>query len=159
MLIENVMTKAVWTCTPDDTLSEAARIMWERDCGCVPVVEDGASHRLVGMITDRDVCMSAFFNGQPFEALHVNDAMTRALRTCSPNDSIHDAEEIMRSARVRRLPVVDEAGQLLGLVSLADIAREAGRERITAGGRRMDVGLEEVAETLCDVVEERSLAY
>lgn len=159
MLVESLMTKGVWTCTPDDTLHEAARIMWERDCGCVPVVESGASHRLVGIITDRDACMSAYLNGQPFEALHVNDAMTSSVRTCSPSDSIHDAEEIMRAARVRRLPVVDEAGQLLGVVSLADIAREAGRERRVAGTKRIDVGLDEVAETLCDVVEERALQH
>ncbi|HVP31140.1 MAG TPA: CBS domain-containing protein [Myxococcota bacterium] len=152
MFVEHLMTKDVWACTPTDSLREAARIMWERDCGCVPVVEGGGSGRLVGIVTDRDACMCEYLQHRPLEELHVADAMTHDVRVCHPSDPVQDAESTMREAHVRRLPVVDDAGQLLGLLSLADIAREAAHE---SGGKRIDLSLDEVAQTLGAVVEER----
>jgi len=156
MNVEQLMTKTVWTCTPEDSLREAARIMWERDCGCVPVVEAGGSGRVVGIITDRDVCMAAFLAGRSLDGLRVRNAMARVLRSCRPGDTLAEAEGLMRAAHVRRLPVVDESGHILGLLSLADIARAAGRAAET-GVRRLDLALEGVGETLCQVVEPHAL--
>lgn len=152
MNVEQLMTKTVWTCTPADSLREAARIMWERDCGCVPVVAADGVGRVVGMITDRDVCMAAYLEGRPLDGLRVEDAMARVLRTCRPGDSLSEAEGLMRAAHVRRLPVVDDSGHLMGVLSLADIARAAARLADT-GARRLDLALEEVGETLSYVVE------
>jgi CBS domain-containing protein len=119
------MQSEVATCTPGDALSEAARLMWERDCGCVPVVAGDGSGRVVGMITDRDLCMAAFTRGMRLSEVSVASAMASRVHACRPEDPVSVAEEVMRSNQVRRVPVVDADGRLAGIVSLADVA-EAG---------------------------------
>jgi CBS-domain-containing membrane protein len=129
MRVEELMTKTVRCCAPDDSLEHAARLMWEYDCGCLPVcagTADGAG--LTAVITDRDICMHAFFQEKPLRELRVRDAMSKRVCTCQPGDSLEQAERLMRDARVRRLPVVDPKGALVGMISLADLAREAARE-------------------------------
>lgn len=116
-----VMTPNVSTATPADGLNRAAQIMWEGDCGVVPVTESDGS--LVGVITDRDVCMAAYTQGQPLAAVPIDAAMARTVFACSPDDTVHQALHLMREHRVRRMPVVDEAGRLVGVVTLADLAR------------------------------------
>ncbi len=143
MKIEALMTREVETCRPTDSLSRAAELMWDHDCGCLPVVDE--SGRVIGMITDRDVCMAAYTRGEPLEGVAVSAAMSKQLFSCRPRDTVRDAESIMKGKRVRRLPVVDADGRLVGLISLNDIAREAERE--SAGGAKA-VGLDEVALTL-----------
>jgi CBS-domain-containing membrane protein len=123
MKVEKIMQRCAWTCGAEDSLNTAAQIMWENDCGCVPVI---AGERIVGMITDRDVCMAAFLQGKPLRDLPVALAMAKSVRTCKTTDSVAAVEEIMRSSRIRRLPVVDDGGALVGLISLSDIAVAAG---------------------------------
>jgi CBS domain-containing protein len=144
MKVEDVMSKDVRTCGPDDALSEAARIMWERDCGCVPVLDGDGSGRVVAMITDRDISMAAYTQGARLAEIPVRKAMSAAVRACRPGDSVDDAEALMRRFQIRRLPVVDDAGHLLGILSLADLAEAAASGR---GGRR-GVSEAQVAETL-----------
>jgi CBS domain-containing protein len=120
MKIETVMTRPVRACAPTDTLDTAAHLMWEGDCGIVPVVD--ADGRPVGVLTDRDVCMSALFNGARLAELPVARAMSRELACVSTSDSVHDALDRMRERRLRRLPVVDGEGRLVGMLSLADLA-------------------------------------
>jgi CBS domain-containing protein len=147
MKVERLMSQPVKTCRTTETLNRAAQLMWENDCGCIPVVdEDG---RAVGMVTDRDVCMSAYTQGGRLDALRVASAMARDLRSCHATDTIVEAESIMRAAQVRRLPVVDAAGRPIGLLSLNDIAREVARERGTK--RKAAVGNEELAVTLAAI--------
>ncbi len=122
MKIEQLMTKNVRTCLVEDVLAVPARIMWERDCGCVPVVSSDGSGRVVGMLTDRDICMAALTQGGKLEDLRVADAMCTEIQSCKPSNTLREAVQLMGQAQLRRLPVVDEAGQLLGLISLADIA-------------------------------------
>jgi len=100
------------------------------------------------VITDRDMCMAAFLQGKSLCDLRVSEAMATELRTCAPGDSLADAEAGMREGQVRRLPVVDASGQLLGVLSLADLARGRGaaRSRITAS---------ELADVLVAVSEPR----
>jgi len=155
MKVEQLMTKGVSTCVPGDTLNEAARIMWERDCGIVPIVEDGATHRVVGIVTDRDACMAVYTRGQPFSQIRVGDVMSSGVTSCRAGEDVREAEQRMRSAQVHRLPVVDDANQLLGVISLADIAREAARE---AGSRRQEVTAAEVGETLVAIRKPREIA-
>jgi CBS-domain-containing membrane protein len=131
--VEELMNKPPITCEPDYTLSEAAQRMWRGDCGCLPVTAADESRRLVGIITDRDICMAARFPGKSLHNLRVGDAMTKTVRYCNPEDSFVEAEAIMQEARVRRLPVVNESEQVVGVISLADLAREAVRE----GGSEM----------------------
>lgn len=121
MNVGELMTRDVRTCAPSDSMNDAARIMWERDCGCVPVVE--ADGTVVGMITDRDICMAAYTQGRRLMYMNVGSAASKNVVTVGPNDSIRRAEELMRDAQVHRLPVVDTAGRLVGLLSLSDLAR------------------------------------
>jgi CBS domain-containing protein len=123
--VEQLMSRSVATCRPDDRLDSAARIMWERDCGVVPVtVPEGGGERVVGMITDRDVCMAAYTQGRSLADVPVSTAMSHNVRTCQPADPIQSALRLMAAEQLHRLPVVDQAGHLVGLLSFADVARE-----------------------------------
>ena len=145
MRVEQLMSKDVSSCDAEDTLNRAAEILWERDCGAVPVVARASQGRVVAVITDRDICMAAYTTGRPLAGLHVYDAMSRALHTCTPGDTVADAEAIMRENQVRRLPVVDDAGNLAGILSLADLARAAEQQR---GKRSPQIGEKEVTRLL-----------
>ncbi len=126
MKIEQVMNQPVITCRASDTAHGAAGLMWENDCGALPVVNaDGV---LIGMITDRDLCMAAYTSGRSLQSIFVGDAMAKTVLTCLPSDEIADAEKVMGRAQVRRLPVVDGHSRPIGLVSMNDIAHaSAGR--------------------------------
>lgn len=130
-----------------DSLSEAARIMWDRDCGWLPVVDDGA--HVVGVITDRDICMAAYTRGMLLEHMVVAGTMSTNVHAVEANDPLHNALVAMLNYRVRRVPVVDEEGALVGLLSLNDLARRA----TTAGG---GVSAAEVLSTLASICEPRS---
>ncbi|MBS1105299.1 MAG: hypothetical protein H6Q91_801 [Deltaproteobacteria bacterium] len=145
MHVEQLMTKDVSFCDAEDPLNEAAALMWERDCGAVPVVARSSEGRVVAMITDRDVCMAAYTTGRPLTGLHAYDAMSRELHTCKPGDTVEDAEAVMRQNQVRRLPVVDDAGNLAGILSIADLARAAASQH---GKRQPQIGEKEVTRLL-----------
>ncbi|NUP13498.1 MAG: CBS domain-containing protein [Polyangiaceae bacterium] len=148
MKVEQLMTRNVATCSPEQPMSEAARLMWERDCGCVPVVEPGG--RLVGIITDRDICMSAYTKALPLHQIAIREAMALRVHCCRTGDPIEKAEKIMKEEQVRRLPVTNVDGLLVGILSLNDIAREADREQTN---RLPEVGLNGVALTLSAVCQ------
>jgi CBS domain-containing protein len=112
-------------CAIDDTMDRAALLMWDNDCGAIPVV--GADGRLAGIVTDRDICMAALFQGRALRDVSVSDAMTRDLATCHPNDSLLDAEHLLGIRQVHRLPVVNERDEPVGMLSVSDIARIAGK--------------------------------
>lgn len=121
MLVRERMTKDVCCCQGTDTLAEAARHLWERDCGCLPVVDEhGHVH---GMLTDRDICMAAYTTGRNLAELHVRDAMAHGVATTHPAESLRDAELRMRTKAVRRLPVIDEQRRIVGMLSLNDLFR------------------------------------
>jgi CBS domain-containing protein len=140
MNVKEVMVAAVKSCGPNDVVNWAAQIMWENDCGCLPVV-DGAS-RVIGMLTDRDICMAAYTQGAGLSAILVSSAMSRDVFSCRPSDDLLAAQRVMREHQVRRLPVTDAAKKLVGIVSLNDIARAAA---LTAAGKA------QVASTLVAV--------
>lgn len=125
--VSTIMSSDPKTCSPSDSLTRAAQIMWDGDCGAVPVVNsDGA---LVGIITDRDICMASYTRGQLPSALDVGSTMAKTVYRVAPSDSIAGVAALMGRYQVRRLPVVDE-GRLVGIVSLADLARYVhGSER------------------------------
>lgn len=152
MKVEQLMTKSVRTCYASNTLSDAAQLMWDGDCGCLPVVSDDGSKRVVGMITDRDICMASHFRGRAPREVPVAEAMSTAVRAVSPSEMLGDAESIMSDAQVRRLPVVDENRQLVGMLSLADLAREADRNR---QAKQPAIKEQEVGDTLTAICEPR----
>lgn len=155
MKVQDLMTQDVGTCRASDSLSAAAQLMWDRDCGCVPIVADDGSKQIVGMLTDRDICMATHFHGVAPGALRVGDAMSKSVCAIGPFETLADAEAVMRDARVRRLPVVDAEQQLVGLISLADLARAATRER-RRGSKKPEVSDFEIGETMEAICEART---
>lgn len=126
MKIQDLMTWEVDACTPDSDLGSAAMIMWRKDCGFVPVIERDA-RKLVGVITDRDICMATATQRRDPYSLRVGDVMSKRLFTCSPADDARAALRIMKEGQVRRLPVVDPKGILQGVISFNDLALVAQR--------------------------------
>jgi len=149
MNVSQIMTRNVFTAGPNDTLAKAAQIMWEKDVGCVPIVEEG---RVIGMITDRDICMAAYMRGDSLQTLPISSAMSRQVHACSPKQSLADAEEVFRTRLIRRMPVLDANGALVGILSLNDLAREAIRQQ---GRRGRELGGDEVTATLAAVSQPR----
>ena len=131
MNISDLMSKDPCTVTPDTPVSEAARLMKEEDVGMVPVIErvGGAETRgrLVGVITDRDIAIRTVAEGRASDS-PVRDVMSSGVRTATPDDSVESVMELMGREQVRRVPIVDERGSLVGVVSQADLARKAKNE-------------------------------
>jgi CBS domain-containing protein len=123
MKVKELMVTDVKQCSPETNLAEAARIMWEGDCGAVPVTD--TSGRVVGVITDRDICIAAATRPRTEGEIPVKDVISKALYTCAPGDDVRAALETMKSRKVRRLPVVEQGGRLAGIVSIHDIAAES----------------------------------
>lgn len=123
MNVHELMTHAPAVCTTSDHLSRAAQIMWERDCGAVPVID--AAGKLAGIVTDRDVCMAAYTQGRALHEIPVSSTMSKAVFTIGPDAMAADALDTMNRKSVRRLPVTDAQGRLLGIVSMADFVRAA----------------------------------
>jgi len=123
MRVQEAMSRDVQTCRPWEELNRAAQLMWEHDIGFVPVVGDSGT--VLGVVTDRDACMAAYTRGLPLAAMRVEDVMSRDVETCAPGSDLKIALELMRETRVRRLPIVDADGGLVGVLSVADLARVA----------------------------------
>lgn len=133
-LVMDVMSRNVHWCRPGDTLERAAQLMWDHACGALPVVDDHG--RPIGMVTDRDVCMAAYTQGRSLSQILVRVAASQRLHCVRPDASLEDACTEMRAHRVRRLAVIDVGGNLVGMLSLSDIARctrSADRDAIDSG--------------------------
>lgn len=139
------MTSPVFTCRVGDDLNAAAALMWDHDCGAVPVVDDEG--RLVGILTDRDACMAAYTRGQRFGEIGVETVMSRQLATCRPDDPLSLAEELMQTHQVRRIPVVDAENRPIGLLSLNDLARDSPRP--SPAQRGLLVGFARTLAAIC----------
>ncbi len=138
MRVEQLMNRDVKTCHADHSADCAARIMWEHDVGAVPIID--GSGRVVSIVTDRDLCMASLTQSKALHEFPVSIAAVRKAITVSPSDTLQAAEDLMRQHQIRRLPVTDRDGRLVGILSLNDIARQASR--------RGDVSSDEVARTL-----------
>lgn len=151
MNVSELMSPDVRTCTTRSTLDVAAQMMWEGDCGCVLVVDD--ERRVVGILTDRDICMAGFTQGKRYADIPVSTAMAIEVFTVNETDSIETAEMLMREKQIRRLPVVDGLGRLRGVLSLNDLARNA-----RARGNAKNDGLTATAitQTLCAICAPRA---
>ncbi|MBL8857643.1 MAG: CBS domain-containing protein [Planctomycetes bacterium] len=155
MKVEDLMTRDVVSCGPGDSVSHAAQLMWEHDCGIVPIVD--SERRPIGLITDRDACMAGFTTGRALNDIRVGDVMSQSVRVCKLRDSLEAAETAMRQARVRRVPIVDEDGHLIGILSLNDLARAAAarqkKHRDTQGAVRVTDTLAAICQPWCDIVD------
>ena len=132
MQVSEIMTKDPRTVTPDSLVSEAAQVMKEEDVGIVPVIEQAGGAetrgRLVGVITDRDIAIRQVADGRSSDSL-VRDIMSGGVLTCGPDDSVATVLELMGREQIRRVPIVDERGSLVGVVSQADLVRKAGSDQ------------------------------
>lgn len=123
MKIETVMTKQPSCCSPSDTLQGVAQMMRQQDVGAIPVVSDLVSKKLVGIITDRDLCVRAMAEGKDPHTTTIGPYFTTEVITCSPEDTLEACEQKMRQHRIRRIPVVDNKNLCVGIIVQADIAR------------------------------------
>lgn len=145
--IKQHMTRSVFSCHPHTPLSEVADIMWDKDCGFLPVT-DPASEEVLGVITDRDTCMGAYTQGRPLHEIRTSEVMTGRTVACRETDDVKTAHQLMRRYQVRRLPVTDAGRRLVGVISLSDLAIQA-----VAGNKKAD--LQETANTLGEVSQHR----
>jgi len=123
MQAKEIMSSNPQCCTPDDTLRDAARMMADSDCGCLPVVQDTAGKRVIGVLTDRDIAVRGVARGKTPDS-KVNDVMSPAPACCSAEDDVEVVEKIMIDKQVRRVPVVDADGRVVGMIAQADLARD-----------------------------------
>jgi CBS domain-containing protein len=119
------MTANPACCTPSTPLSDVARLMVENDCGEIPVVEDMAGRKLAGVITDRDITTRIVATGQNSAEAKASDCMTTPCVSVTPDTTLDTCCELMQANKIRRVPVVDGAGGVVGIVSLADVVRTA----------------------------------
>ena len=147
MRIREVMVSQVITCKDTALLGDAAKLMWEHDIGFIPVVSenDGA---VVGVITDRDGFLTAYFQGKPLWDIPVKTAMSTRIASCRPDAELDEAEQIMSEFQVHRLPVIED-GKLVGVISIKDLARRAA-------GDANELLEEEVALTLGAICQPRA---
>ncbi len=146
MRAQDLMSHPVFKCHVNDTLNVAAQLMWDHDCGALAVVNDEG--KLVGIVTDRDICMAAYTRGQSLDALLVNGAMSKGVISARPDQSIGELEELMAKHKVRRLPVIDADRVPIGMISLNDLAIEAAQP-----DTRLRNGLPKIAVTLAAICE------
>ncbi|MFT6082484.1 MAG: CBS domain-containing protein [Planctomycetota bacterium] len=123
MKVQDVMNREPHAVRIVDRLDEAARIMWEQDCGFVPVVD--GTNTLVGVVTDRDLCMASYMQAAPIASIPVVAVMVPEPVTCGPQDTLVAAMETLAQQQVHRLPVVDSQGVLLGVLSTNDVMQVA----------------------------------
>ena len=142
MKIRDVMTKNVVSCGKDSNLAAAGALMWENDCGILPVVDE--TNKVIGVMTDRDICIALCTRNARPSDLTAREVATATTLSCSPNQDVRTALTTMREAKVHRLPVVDGGGILQGIVSLDDVVMCA-QEKDGKGGT--DVPLEDVVHT------------
>jgi CBS-domain-containing membrane protein len=128
MKVQDVMTYNVQSCRPETNLAEAAMQMWRGDFGILPVVTPAG--KVVGMITDRDICMAAATRHRDPANIRVKEVISGKVHCCSSDTDIHEALKIMQQKQVRRLPIISaEDRRLQGILSMNDVALKAKAER------------------------------
>ena len=119
MLVNEIMKRPPATCTSNDTVTEAAKIMHEHSCGFVPVVDGSGS--VIGVVTDRDVCLIVGDKNRAMTHVSVQDAMSHPVFSCYENDNVKVTLGTMARRHVRRLPVLNRSGYLQGILSIDDV--------------------------------------
>ncbi|HSP95067.1 MAG TPA: CBS domain-containing protein [Thermoanaerobaculia bacterium] len=127
MRVQDVMTSPAHSCTPDASLAAAALAMQEYGCGALPVLDNAG--RPVGILTDRDVCMAVARKNRFPAAIPVREVMTLNPFTCGPRTDLGYALSVMADGHIRRLPVVDSDGRLVGILSFTDVLTSAQETR------------------------------
>jgi CBS domain-containing protein len=132
MKCSEVMTVNPSCCLTTDTVYQAAQLMKSEDVGPIPIVNDPEIRKLEGIITDRDIVLKVVAEGRDPNTTRVSEIMSKDVFTCRVNDDAHKATHLMEEHQVRRVPIVNENGQLAGIVSQADVATRMGEPANTA---------------------------
>jgi CBS domain-containing protein len=154
MKARDLMTPDPTTCRPSDDLRSVLEVMREEDCGIVPITEGNGEHRVVGVVTDRDIALALGERDEKPSKVRASEVMTTDIVSSEPDADVKDVSRKMQEAQVRRILVV-EGSRLLGVVSTADLARastQSGRDRV---GEEVEKVMEKVSE---DTGSQRSRA-
>jgi len=143
MLVKEIMTRTVATCRPETNLGAAVEIMWNRNCGILPVVN--AENVVVGVVTDRDLCIALGTRNRLAGEITVGEVTSNRLIFCRPDDEIHHVLALMAEGKVRRLPVINEKGVVEGILSMDDVLLHSETGRF---GRAPAVSFDEAGATL-----------
>jgi|SRR5688572_16891943 len=141
MKVKEVMTpdpKAIWL---TESLADAAQLMWENDCGVLPIIKDG--RKVVGLITDRDICMATAMKQADPSGISVEEVMTGQVYSVNSEDDVAQALQAMQEHKIRRLPVVTAEGELEGILSMNDIVLKAGE----SNGKEAQIEYGDVVKT------------
>lgn len=152
MKVQDIMTSDVQCCGPDTNLAAAAKMMWDSDCGALPVLN--VQGQVMSMITDRDICMATATKNKPASDITVWETVSGKAYTCHLSDDVHTALDIMKREKVRRLPVVDEDEVLQGIVAMNDFVLLAGEAK---GVKAPALSYEDVVRTMKVISAHRML--
>ncbi|WGL16136.1 CBS domain-containing protein [Microbulbifer bruguierae] len=125
MKVEQAMHRGVTWCAPDTPLTEVAKLLRDHDVGAIPV---GKNDRLIGMVTDRDIVCRAIAEGQDLKNLCARDVMTEDIEYCYADENMEQAIEHMELMQIRRMPVIDGARRMIGMLSMGDISHSMNDE-------------------------------
>lgn len=151
MKVQEIMTADVHFCHSADNLAQAAAHLWDNDCGILPVKDE--SGKVVGMISDRDICIATVTKNRLASEITVGEVSgNQEVYACAPDDDVQEALKLMQEHQVRRVPVIDEAGELRGILSINDVILAA-----EAGGWGQGVSFQDVMATLKGICEHRAI--
>jgi len=139
----DIMTENPECVTPESSLADAAMKMRDLDVGIIPVVDSEQGRRLKGVVTDRDITIRAVAEGMDARATRVQEVMTTEVESCNKNDSVADILRVMEREQVRRVPITDREGRLVGIVAQADVVRDLDSER---GEHSVNDAIEHISE-------------
>lgn len=151
MKVKEVMTGSPSVCELNESLAEAARTMWDADCGVLPVLKDG--REVVGLITDRDICMAMAMKDRNPTAISVEEVISGDVYSVAPEDEVQKALELMQQNQVHRLPVINPEGELAGILSMNDIVLKAKEK---PNGKTPGIGYVDVVKTYKAICEHRA---
>jgi CBS domain-containing protein len=129
---QEIMTEQPVCCAPEDNVQRAAHLMKNQNVGALPVCDREGSNRLVGMLTDRDITLKVVAAGRDPARTQIGEVMSQEIFSCAPGDDIENAIMIMERQQVRRVPVVDQDGRIVGIIAQADIATRLRAPETTA---------------------------
>ena len=144
MKARDLMTPDPAQVTPSDTLQRVSQLMAEHDCGCIPVVAAADQRSLLGVVTDRDIAIRAVAEGRPVTT-PIGEIMTPNPDCVNPNDDIEQVEKLMADRQIRRVVVVDDTGECVGIIAQADLARASKRTSEPSPKEMVDV-LEKISQ-------------
>ena len=142
MKVRDAMMDRPYYCQPENNLGSATELMWNANCGFLPV--QSAEGKVIGVITDRDICIALGTRNCPAGEIRVGEVMSGELHSCGPDDDIHMALQTMREAKIRRLPVTAKNGTLVGVLSMDDILFRAEPR---SPGKEPELSCDEVVRT------------